>query len=87
MKKAPEFELYDLEKDPYEWDNLAGKKKFRDEFDKLSGALSGWQSETKDPLADKKLAEKLFLEIVNANGKKIEIKYHDYMDPGPLTEE
>jgi len=87
MKKPPEYELYDLEKDPFEWDNLAGRKKYREVFEEMKGALSGWQEETRDPLTDKKLAEKLFLEIVNADGKKIEIKYHEYLDPGAVTGE
>jgi N-sulfoglucosamine sulfohydrolase len=81
MRKPPEYELYDLKKDPFEWDNLADNSNFGEIFTRLKKNLYEWQIRTNDPLVDKKIAEKLFLEVVNANEKRIEIKYHDYMDP------
>jgi N-sulfoglucosamine sulfohydrolase len=81
MKHSPEYELYDLKKDPYEWINLAGKRKYKKIQDDLVSALHIWQAETDDPMRNKELAEKLFLEIMAAEGEKIEIRYHDYLDP------
>lgn len=81
MKDPPEFELYDLTKDPYEWDNLAYEPEFAAILEKYKKVIVDWQKETNDPFIDKKVAERFFLEVMSAKGKKIEIKYHDYMDP------
>jgi len=81
MQNPPEFEFYDLKNDPYEWNNLAGDPKYIEVFERLKKKLKEWQIETSDPFIDKTIAEKLFLEIEAANEKKVEIKYHDYMDP------
>jgi len=82
MKKPPEYELYNLKNDPFEFRNLAGDPEYKKVFEELKGELIKWQKSTSDPLIDKKIAERLFLEIVNSKEQKIEIKYHDYMDPG-----
>lgn len=81
MQNPPEFELYDLRNDPYEWYNLADDPKYSEVFERLKKKLKEWQIATSDPFVDKSVAEKLFLEIEAANEKKVEIKYHDYMDP------
>jgi len=82
MRYPVEYELYDLKNDPYEWNNLAYDREYRQEFFRLKKVLEEWQKSTSDPLIDRDLAEKFFLEIVNANAEKIEIKYHEYMNPG-----
>lgn len=85
MEDPPEYELYDLQKDPYEWNNLAGKKKYRKVFKELSTALSSWQEQTLDPMIDKDLARRLFDEVMETKQEKIEIQYHEYLDPLPET--
>ncbi|GAB3649909.1 sulfatase [Echinicola sediminis] len=44
----PEFELYDIQKDPYELNNLAYDKKFGAIKDELLGELYAWRKSIKD---------------------------------------
>jgi N-sulfoglucosamine sulfohydrolase len=46
----PEWELYNLDKDPFETVNLAGNPEYAAPLKKLQGALQEWQKETGDPL-------------------------------------
>jgi len=48
----PEFELYDLEKDPIEFHNLAGKSEHRVIQQRLIRALVEYRRETNDPFLD-----------------------------------
>jgi len=48
----PEFELYDLQQDPHEFNNLAGQSKFADIQQKLLAELQSWREQTDDPLLD-----------------------------------
>ncbi len=48
----PYEELYDLETDPNEMNNLAGEDALNDTRDKLRRALGSWMRETGDPLLD-----------------------------------
>ena len=50
----PEFELYDLENDPHEVVNLAGKKKYNEVFESLKQKIYDFQKNTKDPWVYKK---------------------------------
>ncbi|WP_298488175.1 sulfatase [uncultured Maribacter sp.] len=45
----PEFELYDLSKDPEERNNLVGNKDFEEKLESLKTKLKGFQTKTKDP--------------------------------------
>ncbi len=55
---APPEELYDLEKDPYEFNNLADKPQYAAIQQRLQTQLKVWQKQTNDPLTDpKKLAQ------------------------------
>ncbi len=45
----PEFELYDIVNDPYEFENLAYKKRYKETLDKMVEELKEWQRQTKDP--------------------------------------
>ncbi|RKR12176.1 N-sulfoglucosamine sulfohydrolase [Maribacter vaceletii] len=45
----PEFELYDLSKDPDERNNLVGNKDFEEKLESLKTKLKGFQRKTKDP--------------------------------------
>jgi len=46
--EKPTEELYDLQNDPHEINNLAGEKRFEGERKRLRGALEKWVKETKD---------------------------------------
>lgn len=50
MKVAPEYELYDLVNDPYEFNNLAENESFRDIREYLKSVLKDWRVGTRDPL-------------------------------------
>lgn len=45
----PEFELYDLAKDPDERNNLVGNKDFEEKLESLKTKLKSFQTKTKDP--------------------------------------
>ncbi len=45
----PEFELYDLESDPHEFENLAGKPELAAVQRRLTEALMEWRRQTQDP--------------------------------------
>jgi N-sulfoglucosamine sulfohydrolase len=47
--KPPEFELYDLANDPWEFQNLAGKAAHAKAEQRLKSALEAWRHETDDP--------------------------------------
>jgi N-sulfoglucosamine sulfohydrolase len=81
MKNPPEYEFYDLKNDPYEWNNLANDPEYKKAFENLKNQLLNWQKATSDPFIDKDVAKKFYLDVLGANKKKMEIKYHDYMDP------
>jgi len=50
--EPPAVELYDLQSDPYEFNNLAGQEQYKDIEERLMGQLRQWQRQTDDPLAD-----------------------------------
>ena len=66
MKKPPEFELYDLQADPHEFNNLADHPAHARIRARLIAELKSWQKETHDPLADPAVARRLFQLIQNA---------------------
>ena len=51
-RKPPYFELYDLQKDPWEYNNLASDLVYQDKLEEMKTVLLEWQHATKDPLAD-----------------------------------
>ena len=68
-KSRPVEELYDLENDPQETVNLAGRTRFREQLKKLRGVLYDWMVETRDPgLIPEPILEEL--------GRKYGSKYH-----------
>ncbi len=48
----PEFELYDLANDPWEFHNLAGKAEYAEVEKRMKVALKAWRHETDDPALD-----------------------------------
>jgi len=49
-ERRPVFELYDLERDPYEFDNLSGKSEYEDVEKRLREALAQWMVRESDYL-------------------------------------
>lgn len=47
-KPRPEEELYDVESDPHELENLAGDSRYARILEGMRGALEGWEAATKD---------------------------------------
>jgi len=58
----PPEELYDLEKDPWEFENLAGDPEHALEQDRLRAQLRSWQETTGDALLDPCCLDRLTLE-------------------------
>ena len=63
MRHPPEFELYDLENDPYEFENLEEDPDHAEAARRLKKRLLQWRISTKDPLLDRKKALQLKAEI------------------------
>lgn len=49
-----EYELFDLEKDPYEWTNLAKSEEHHSKMKELLAAMKDFQKKIKDPFLDRK---------------------------------
>lgn len=88
--RPPEEELYDLENDPWEFDNLAGRPEYAAEQQQLRDRLNAWQQDTGDALADPDCLERLTKEhdaIVEAHyqdgpwgtSRNYEWQYHNYL--------
>ena len=63
MRRPPEFELYDLEADPYEFENLATDPDYAETLTRLQSQLAHWRKRTRDPLLDKENVRRLKAEI------------------------
>ncbi|GJM29614.1 MAG: hypothetical protein DHS20C17_22490 [Cyclobacteriaceae bacterium] len=66
-RNPPEFELYDLQEDPHEFDNLIESNEHRVIFENLKTALSNWQKETHDPMADLEKLNRFTAEVAMVN--------------------
>ena len=68
----PRWQLYDLQNDPHEWNNLADDPSHAATLKRLQQALTAWQDDTRDPLRDPALLNQLMTECaeVTANGKR-----------------
>ena len=55
----PEYELFDLEKDPYDWHNVADDPALAEVKAGLAEALEKWRVETGDPLLEGGIPDKL----------------------------
>ena len=49
VKRPPEFELFDLQKDPYEFTNLAADPEYKTMVENMAHAVKEWRIETRDP--------------------------------------
>ena len=63
MEKPPEFELYDLESDPYEFVNLAYLSQHASTLKNLRTTLRNWRGNTNDPLLKAENLNRLKAEI------------------------
>lgn len=63
MHIAPEYELYDLQNDPYEFNNLAQLPESKEVLDKLKGQLAAWRKKTNDPLLNPDNLKRLKAEV------------------------
>ena len=84
MKQPPEFELYDLKSDPFEFRNLANNGTHENHLNLLKQNLEKWRKETDDPFLDPKNLERLKIEINECfNGaqpskKHLKLNYWNY---------
>ena len=87
MRRPPEFELYDLERDPYEFENLASVPDHRSVLAELKDALLAWRRETGDPFLDAENVMRLKAEV-DATFKDGQYerpdgwRYPEYLAPG-----
>ena len=66
MKRPPLYELYDLQKDPYEFNNMADEPSLAKTRSRLVAELKRWQKESGDALKHRSAARRLFGMIQNA---------------------
>ena len=69
LNDPPEFELYDLENDPWEFQNLAGKAEYAEVEQRLKAALETWRQETDDPALDPAFHEQVKRRITRARSR------------------
>lgn len=81
MLNPPEYQLYDLQDDPWEWHDLAEDPAYAEILERLKKELSGWQKATDDPFSDKELARRFFDDVRRAGLNKVTVPYRSYMDP------
>lgn len=63
MERPHEFELYDLQQDPYEFDDLSSNPEYLPQLTGLKIRLRNWREQTADPLLDAENLSKLKQEI------------------------
>ncbi|MGI9468283.1 MAG: sulfatase family protein [Rubripirellula sp.] len=63
MERPPEHELYDLQNDPWEFNNLAADPQYRRTLQTLLRRLNQWRLETNDPLLNPVTRARLKMEI------------------------
>ena len=97
-RRPPAIELYDLQADPHELRNLAGKAAHQEVESRLLASLRQWQRDTDDPFADKALLAKYLAETARVSkkygGPKSRYRrdaafrwdYLDYLAPNRNTE-
>ncbi len=90
-RNPPEFELYDLQNDPYEFRNLSADENYATQLATLQSALRNWQIDTGDPFYHPEILDRMTAEVdaVNKHYPNGEYrrdsnfvwKYPDYFQP------
>ena len=88
MRKPPEYELYDLKTDPYEFQDLTEDSDYSDILDELKTQLARWRERTDDPLLNQANVTRLKAEVdaCFVDGKpskdRLTLTYPDYFFEG-----
>ena len=84
METPPEYELYDLKNDPFEFKNLVDDAEHAVAFAELKEQLASWRESTKDPLLDAQNLKMLQEEVAGCfkDGKpeksRLRLNYAEY---------
>lgn len=84
MKVPPEFELFDLQEDPFEFKDLAENSDHAAVFMRLKNQLLAWRADTKDPLLMETNLRRLKQEVTDCfengmpNKALLKLTYPDY---------
>jgi len=83
FRQPPEFELYDLQNDPWEFHNLAEDPHYVEQLKRLKKQLAEWQEETNDPLRHKHILDQFTAEndATMAGGKYVKKKLGQWNYP------
>ena len=83
FRQPPEYELYDLQNDPWEFYNLAEDPRYAEQLKRLKEQLATWQEETNDPLRHKHILDKFTAEndATMASGKYVKKKLDQWTYP------
>lgn len=68
-QNPPEWELYDLKNDPWEFENLAEKPDKAEILSEMKRALMAWRETTKDPFLDGKKRDRYTMEMDSVNAR------------------
>ena len=71
MRQPPRLQLYDLENDPHEFQNLAYQSEYAVIQEKLEKELEQWRAKTKDPLIDPLKLQMLSKEVGSVKKKSV----------------
>ncbi|HUV65021.1 MAG TPA: sulfatase [Sedimentisphaerales bacterium] len=83
FRQPPEFELYDLQDDPWEFHNLAEDPRYAEQLKRLKRRLAEWQQETNDPLRYKHILDRFTAEndATMTSGKYVKKKLGQWKYP------
>lgn len=70
-RRPPRYQLFDLQKDPYEFHNLAASAEHEKILERLRRELLKWREETKDPLLDDQKLRLLTNEVHSVTKKSV----------------
>jgi N-sulfoglucosamine sulfohydrolase len=83
FRQPPEFELYDLKNDPWEFNNLAEDPLYKEHLTRLKKQMVKWQKDTNDPFRHKHILEKFTAEndATMTSGKYVKKKLGQWKYP------